>query len=256
MLLPGCGQDAADSSPDQHEESATTNTDPTKTASIEGNTHSEAPADNSSGRNVDPEKFEQAKRYFAIVTDPSATPDQWEEAQTGLMTMGSDAVPLLEEKLRSSDRPAREIASSMFAFVGPEASAAIDTLKQGLNDDSNFVRANCAVTLAQMPKHADSAMPIFAELINASDPDLRQMAARNLAQYGKQASSILPSLTKALEQDDAEVVRPVVELLGRIGPPALSALPKLQQIAHETTEDEPLRDAAVKAVEQIESKLP
>ncbi len=196
----------------------------------------------------------EAQTAFARLTAQDITAEEWEAAQEKLLAMGTAAVPVLAEALKSSEMLPREMAASLLALLGPQAAAAEDALVAALNDESTFVRANAATALCLLPGHEEQVIPVLAALLESHDPQLRRMAATNLGNFGPEAVPIVPKLTAALDDREPEIVLPLVQLLGRIGAPAQEAAPKLKQIAFEQTGD--VSAAATAALEQIEGGTP
>lgn len=187
-----------------------------------------------------------AETAFRTMTADPITPAEWEAANQRLQEIGKPALPVLVEGLKSSDQVKREMASTVLAWFGVEASPVADELIFALKDESTFVRANVATALLQMPEHVDLVVPVLAEFLSSDDTDLKRMAATNLAAIdADKARPLMPQLIDALQDTDRDVVYYSVQLLSRIGPDAAPALPALRSLE---TDDEELASAVETAI--------
>lgn len=204
-----------------------------------------------SAKSVDSQKATEAREAFQLLTQPGTEGPEWDAAQQKLVSLGADATPVLVEGLKSSNPIERETAATICALSGAEDKDLQEALIACLSDESSFVQANAAASLAQIPEHQTQVITTLTRLLADSDPQLRRMAAANLGAFGAEASAELPKLTAVLADNDAEVVTPVIELLGRIGPQAVDAVPQLQKIAHE--QDGEIKLAAEQALLLIQT---
>lgn len=180
---------------------------------------------------------------------PDVTPQEWEQAQSELIGLGAESVPVLVQALETGDPMQRELAVTLLIQLGPDVPGIDEPLLNALVDESPFVRANAATALSTRPGHEERVIPVLTELLSSDDLQLRQMAAANLNSFGPEAAACVPQLSQALVNAPPEAILPIVELLGRIGPAAEAARPQLQQIAFEQQGD--TRAAATAALERI-----
>jgi HEAT repeat protein len=191
----------------------------------------------------------RAAEAWARLNSPDVRPREWELAQTELINLGAESVPVLVQALRSGDPMQREMAVSVLILLGPDIAGTDEPLLDALEDKSPFVRANAATALSTRPGYEERVIPVLTDLLGSDDPQLRQMAAMNLNNFGPEAAACVPQLSAALSEAPPEGLLPIVELLGRIGPAAEAARPQLQQIAFEQEGD--AREAATAALQRI-----
>lgn len=196
-----------------------------------------------------PSLSERATSAWAQLNAPDVTPQSWEQAQSELIALGPESVPVLVQALKNGNPLQREMAVGILMQLGPDVAGVDEPLLEALADASPFVRANAATALSTRPGFEERVIPVLTELLAGDDPQLRQMAAMNLNNFGSEAAACVPELTQALTDAPPEVILPIVELLGRIGPAAEAARPQLQQIAFEQTGD--TREAATAALQRI-----
>ncbi|MCA9089352.1 MAG: HEAT repeat domain-containing protein [Planctomycetaceae bacterium] len=196
-----------------------------------------------------------AQRAFDVLTTPGTSLDDWDAAQQQLLEMGAQAAPVLAAALRSEIPLQRESAATTLVLLGPDAAALATTeLLQALNDDSDFVRANAAAALLQVPDQAARALPTLVQLLQARDSGLRQMAAMNLRSQPLAAESYLSEVLSQLEREAAvEVAVPLIELLGAMGPAASAAVSQLQPLA--TSADPQVSQAASLALQRVQGEI-
>jgi HEAT repeat protein len=191
----------------------------------------------------------RAAEAWGRLNSPDVTPQEWEHAQTELIELGAESVPVLVQALEAGDPMQREMAVTLLMQLGPDVPGVDAPVLRALEDSSPFVRANAATALSTRPGHEERVIPVLTELLSSDDPQLRQMAAMNLSNFGPEAAACVPQLSAALSEAPPEGLLPIVELLGRIGPAAEAARPQLQQIAFEQEGD--AREAASAALQRI-----
>lgn len=250
VLLAGCSSGAND--PVVTQPKTTEEARPAAPATAVADAAVEKPAAVPATPAIDPGKLQEARTAFAALTAPGSDPAAWEAAQQKLISLGSEAAPVLLEGIKSENAIEREMAATVCALTGSPNGELQAALLTCLKDEAPFVRANAAVALAGIAEHQDQAIAALTDMLSDADPQLRRMAAANLGSFGEEASEQLPKLTAVLANDDDEVVTPVIQLLGRMGPTAVEAVPQLQRIAFE--EQGPVKQAAEQALLQIQVK--
>ncbi len=193
-----------------------------------------------------------ADEAFAVLTREGVSAEEWEAAYRTLGELGPEAAPVLRKGLKSPAAHTREWSASLIATNPGTAELLASELRQALEDESGFVRANAAAALVLVPGQEQAIVPVFIELVQSPDVDLRRLAAMNLASLDVDAASHLDALIVALDDQDPETRRILVELIGRMGPAARAAVPRLRQISGEST-DAPLQSAIQQAVAEIEA---
>ncbi|MCA9079957.1 MAG: HEAT repeat domain-containing protein [Planctomycetaceae bacterium] len=205
----------------------------------------------------------EAVSALQTMTTTGVNAADWEAAQQRLLDLGTEAVPVLVQGLASAESIEREAAVTTLVLLGPDAvTLAQAPLSAALRDPSQFVRANAAAALMQIPEGTEQAVPILVDLLSASDSGLRQMAAMNLQMQPQALVPELPAISAALRRETSpEVVVPLLELVQAMGPSAAASLPLVQQLA--TSGDESVRDLAVATaaalqgeVRQVQAEVP
>ena len=218
----------------------------------------EAPATESAAAETpvvsqEPSPEEQAAREaFRAMTAEGVSPEEVDAATEKLQELGTAALPVLAEGLKSEESIHREMAATMLALIGSGASSVSDALIAALGDKSDFVRANAATALAQMEGQASHVIPVFGDFLQSEDANLRMMAVMNLGVLDPaDAKPLINQLIATLDSDDPTILRPVVELLGKMGPDASDALVAIKAL--DTTDDDELETTVNAAVMQIEA---
>jgi HEAT repeat protein len=129
---------------------------------------------------------------------------------------GKAAVPELIEALHDDDVKVRTAAGGALGRMGPDALAAVPTLRDG-QDENVWM----AAVLQQMGEPAAVAL---GESLKDPNPIVRFNAARALQHVGPHTKAALPALTAALGDRDPEVREAVYVALRQIGPEAREAL--------------------------------
>lgn len=99
-------------------------------------------------------------------------------AQWGLAAQGVDALPFLQEMLRSSSPEAREDAAGALAWIGTRQPEVITALIETLATSSEREERDTIVqSLGELKSRA--ALPVLGEIVRdeTSDPDARHTAA-------------------------------------------------------------------------------
>ncbi len=137
---------------------------------------------------------------------------RWSE--TMILSIGSEAIPVLVEQL-DEDGQIAENAASILAAFGPGAHDAVPELIEALRRGNN----SAATALADMGPEAGQVIPDMIQALQRGNKG----AARVLAALGQEAKPALTPLIEALRRgNDAAIT-----VLGAIGPDARDAVPLL-----------------------------
>ena len=100
-----------------------------------------------------------------------------------------------------------------------------DTLIRALRDESECVRAQAALAIADVPPRRQDVDEL-AGLLAHPDPYVASFAAWRLGQLGRDAAGAVPALTRALDRDDRTrlAVARALAQLGAVGREAVPAL--------------------------------
>ncbi len=138
------------------------------------------------------------------------------------------SVPVLIGKLAGPDAQLRRFAALGLTGMGRKASAAADTLHQGLRDPDPAARIAAAEAYWSVSGQADDAVRVLrSELAGSADWTTQMWSADALAEIGPAARAAVPELMACLTNDTRYVVTTSAEALGKIGPAAAAAIPAL-----------------------------
>ncbi len=115
-----------------------------------------------------------------------------------LTEMGEQAVPLLEEALKSEK--ARYWALLALSELGPKASAAADGITAALTDEKPEVRMQAAMALGAIGADAKAAVPALSKALDDEQPSVRYGAAYALGRVADRRAA--PALEKSAKSDD------------------------------------------------------
>jgi len=171
---------------------------------------------------------------------------------------GTDDIPDLREKLKTTDPTRRAESAADLGFLGPEAASAATDLTKLLDDDSRMVRMSAAAALLRIKptnkrglevlekglssddavtrRHAvrsaglagAAAAPLagkLGELLKDKDPLVRRLALQAIASLGRTASASVQVVTALLDEPESAI--DAADALGRLGAAARPALKKL-----------------------------
>ena len=111
-----------------------------------------------------------------------------------LHQIGADAVPLLTQALKSTNKWARSEAAGFLGASGDEAS--VSSLIAALKDSDFITKSKAARSLSRFPQQADVIVPALIGCLNDPDDTFRMNAARALGAFGEKAKPAFPSLMK------------------------------------------------------------
>lgn len=119
-------------------------------------------------------------------------------------TMGSRAVPTLQETLRHQQPAMRRIAVVALANIEPRPAGLVDSLAAMLKDDDETVRLVAARKLREAGQPPEKYVPVLIELVRAKRLWTRQEAVRELELLGPRAKDAIPALIEALGDIELE----------------------------------------------------
>lgn len=175
-----------------------------------------------------------------------------ERAARLLVEKGAEAIPDLENALKSPQDYTRLLAAWCLGEMGMTAEGSVDKLLEAISDPKYAVRLSVAKALGKLgpsvfPKikeridgsmndktlaalllalggleaEAEQAAPILIGQLKASSGQVQAAAKEGLGMLG---DSALPVLLTALESDDPEIQASIGEALGKCGAPAVEPL--------------------------------
>jgi len=167
------------------------------------------------------------------------------------INLGSAALPIIDEKLRGSDVPARQLAADLVVDLRCDRHSLVGSLASGLKDSRVAERYSRAI--ASIGPDAKAAIPELIVMLqsggNATEP-----AAKALGAIGPNAGAAVPPLLKAL-RSDKQHRSGLAEALGNIGAPAQSALPDLQYYSESKERYGSVARSASEAILKIQAAL-
>jgi hypothetical protein len=152
------------------------------------------------------------------------------------------AVPELIAVLNDADidkgRPPYESirrgAAESLGKIGPDASAAADSLQRLMGDDNPYVRLDSALALWSITSRTE-AVTVAADHLTHQDRYVRYEAAHTLEAMGPDAAAAAPALSAALTSDDGDLRIDAASALWAIrrDPAALTALRDVGEHHHD-----------------------
>lgn len=143
-------------------------------------------------------------------------------------------------------------AANSLAEIGPAGKAAVPELIACLKSDAQFVVTASVEALGKIGPDAASAVPALTAKLEGSDDHTRMCIVRALWRINHSEES-LPLLQEALKNSsDAMALIEAAAAIGEMGPQAKGSAPLLVPLLKDS--DSFVRDAAAKALEQIERK--
>ncbi|WP_425617667.1 HEAT repeat domain-containing protein [Anatilimnocola sp. NA78] len=93
----------------------------------------------------------------------------------------------------------QEAAADALGRIGQQA---IPYLQQALRSPDPLVKKQAAEVLARMGSDAKTAVPDLVPLLDDPDPEIRKIAARTLGRIGPDAAAAIPALMRSLVQPE------------------------------------------------------
>jgi HEAT repeat protein len=154
-------------------------------------------------------------------------------AAYALVRIGAEeAVPELQRLVQeTNDRREQLAAAWALVMLQPDAehsAQAVPILIEGLSDDWELVRKECALALAALGPRAAPASEKLTSLLKDADPLVRAEAAVALHHVGTEAQTLVPLMIKGLEDDSPHVRYASAYVLGLLGADAKPAVLQLQ----------------------------
>jgi HEAT repeat protein len=184
---------------------------------------------------------------WAVRLEWPPEPKSQEEAAAALRAMGTDAVPLLRQRLSEKVSFSQQVRG----WLGAKLPGSMGRLfTQGLKPVSKTsTYCSAALGLKALSTNAAPAVPDLVRVLQSCDRQTLWYVANALGQIGEAA--VLP-LIPLLNDPNADVRHATAYALGQIGSPALAAAPNLVQRLSETNPS--IRAAAIFALAQIGPK--
>ena len=138
-------------------------------------------------------------------------PDLAPDAALALSFMGSAAVPVLLEAIKSDEAVVRREALRSLGKLRERASIdpqiVVPLLLESLNDPDPSVRSVGVTYLGIVRDSPEKGVAGLIKALGDPDPPVRQAAAQALSAYGLLAEPALPALKKAANDPDDDVKR-------------------------------------------------
>jgi HEAT repeat protein len=135
-------------------------------------------------------------------------------------------------------------------YLGPEATKALDTVREKLNGKNQFVRGHAAFALWKITGDADEAGGVFRTLLN--DSTLVNDAVFLVGKMGPDALILAPDVANALNSSQPATRELAVTAIGNMGSAAASYKPKVKSLLNDN--DPLVRMAARKAMENLKKE--
>lgn len=158
--------------------------------------------------------------------------------------VGEEGVRALVARLADGNQVVRRDAVIALGDLGPFAKAAVEPIREALQNRRFAPRAQAAFALWKIAQAPEAQGILLEEL---KDLDAPWEAVPGLVAIGP---GVVGEVTEVLEHKAAICRLHAVETLGRLGPAAQAALPQLRQLADDPDQD--VRDAAALAVKRIQ----
>ena len=167
-----------------------------------------------------------------------------------------DVAELLAKQLqpREDGRPISPIEQQRvltgLGYLGPEATKALDTVREKLNGKNQFVRGHAAFALWKITGDADEAGGVFRMLLN--DSTSVNDAVFLVGKMGPDALILAPDVANALNSSQPATRELAVTAIGNMGSAAASYKPKVKSLLNDN--DPLVRMAARKAMENLKKE--
>ncbi len=158
------------------------------------------------------------------------------------------ATEALLKAAKASDTPAFERAETWLVRQGETA---VDPLAQILSDEQADLAMRIAVC-RPLRKLGPPAIPIFKQALESPSQLVQLNAIKGLGLIRPASADTIGTLVGLLDAEQERVRRETILALANIGPPAEAACAqRLIDLLNDTQENETLRDAAKRALEEI-----
>ena len=201
-----------------------------------------------------PDKGQQqskADRSAASKTSPPATKQKRAantEVPRDAYKSVAEAIEALLKAAKASDTPAFERAETWLVRQGEPA---VDPLAQILNDEQADMAQRIAVC-RPLRKLGPPATPVFKQALESPSQLVQLNAIKGLGLIRPAGADAIGTLGGLLDAEQERVRREAILALANIGPPAEEACAgRLIAILNDTQENETLRDAAKRALENV-----
>jgi HEAT repeat protein len=166
-----------------------------------------------------------------------------------MQSQAQDALPLLNELLRTDADSAVRSASAVAIARVADPPQAVQWLQRALADEPDpTVRAVLVVRLGRIGTPAAAALDELSQTLRTEDAELQRAVIDAMIAIGK---SSVPHLILLLDSSDVAIRRLAVFALGSLGPAATDATESLQ--AHLQDQDAEIRQLAEIALARIAS---
>ena len=167
-----------------------------------------------------------------------------------------DVAELLAKQLqpREDGRPISPIEQQRvltgLGYLGPEATKALDTVREKLNGKNQFVRGHAAFALWKITGDAEEAGGVFRTLLN--DATLVNDAVFLVGKMGPDALTLAPDVAKSLKSSQPATRELAAIAIGNMGSAAASYQTKVKPLLKDS--DPLVRMAARKAMENLKKE--
>jgi HEAT repeat protein len=167
-----------------------------------------------------------------------------------------DVAELLAKQLqpREDGRPISPIEQQRvltgLGYLGPEATKALDTVREKLNGKNQFVRGHAAFALWKITGDAEEAGGVFRTLLN--DATLVNDAVFLVGKMGPDALTLAPDVAKSLKSSQPATRELAAIAIGNMGSAAASYQTKVKPLLKDS--DPLVRMAARKAMENLKEE--
>lgn len=141
----------------------------------------------------------------------------------GLGLVGEEELPVLMQRLSSSDAAVRAEAADDLLQLGHKARPAESALVKLLADPTERVRLSAASALLRITGSNSDAASVLSRGLASSDAALRRAAADAVGRAGQGALPLVASLATVLRDQNIQTRRAAVRAIATLGPVAAGA---------------------------------
>jgi HEAT repeat protein len=184
------------------------------------------------------------KSRKASKPEPATTADVPRDAYENT----AEAIEELLEAAKASDTRTFDRAET---WLVRQSDAAIDPLSQILNDEQTDLRLRIAVC-RPLRKLGPGAVPVFKQALESPLQQIQLKAIEGLGLVRPASADTIETLNRLLDSEEQRLRREAILALANIGPPAEDACAeRLIAILNDANENQVLRDAAKRALEEV-----